>query len=546
MAKAYQNLNKATPQSMPIPGRKDMVVNNAGGYVFTGKEGKAWLMFNRFLVLGSEGGTYYQKEAVLTRENAKSIEACLKQDYKRVIDSIVRVSDGGLAPKNDPALFALAVACCTKNAKATQYAMEVLPKVARIGTDILHFASFVDGMRSWGRALRTGVGEWYHAMDINRLSYQVGKYQSRDGWSHRDVLRSCHYNFQDEPAKNNLMRWIVGKEYDRSLLSGLPEALELMKEVKNVNEVVDILVKYRAPMQIVPTEYKTNPEVWTAALPNLGIAAIVREMGNMTTNHVLDNRENVSLILSRLSNENVIAKSRIHPFKLLIAIRQYESGHSNFGNRSWNFNREVLAGMESAMYTSFKTVEPTGKRIYLALDVSGSMGWGDCAGLPITPREATAVMAMVNYRAEKNGFIRGFSDHMVDVRISPTDKINRVMGILQSIPMGGTDCSLPMVDAANHNEPVDAFVIYTDNETWAGNGAPSQRLEQYRQKMGINAKLVVCAMISTGFTIADPKDPFQMDVVGISADTPQGISAFIKVPDGEFPTETASTVEDAE
>jgi len=41
-----------TPQSLPIPGR-DMVANNAGGFVFKLDE---WKQLDRFLILGSEGG----------------------------------------------------------------------------------------------------------------------------------------------------------------------------------------------------------------------------------------------------------------------------------------------------------------------------------------------------------------------------------------------------------------------------------------------------------------------------------------------------------
>jgi 60 kDa SS-A/Ro ribonucleoprotein len=51
-------------------------------------------------------------------------------------------------------------------------------------------------------------------------------------------------------------------------------------------------------------------------------------------------------------------------------------------------------------------------------------------------------------------------------------------------------------------------------------------LDQYRQKLGRDAKLIVCGMTSTGFTIADPKDPRQLDVVGFSLDTPQAIASF--------------------
>jgi 60 kDa SS-A/Ro ribonucleoprotein len=44
--------------------------------------------------------------------------------------------------------------------------------------------------------------------------------------------------------------------------------------------------------------------------------------------------------------------------------------------------------------------------------------------------------------------------------------------------------------------------------------------------MGIAAKLVVVAMTSNGFSIADPNDGGMLDVVGFDAATPEVISSF--------------------
>lgn len=84
-----------------------------------------------------------------------------------------------------------------------------------------------------------------------------------------------------------------------------------------------------------------------------------------------------------------------------------------------------------------------------------------------------------------------------------------------------------MVEAMKHGWPVDAFVVYTDSETWAGEIHPAQALRQYRERTGIAAKLVVVAMTSNGFSIADPDDAGMLDVVGFAPATPHVISDFI-------------------
>ena len=74
----------------------------------------------------------------------------------------------------------------------------------------------------------------------------------------------------------------------------------------------------------------------------------------------------------------------------------------------------------------------------------------------------------------------------------------------------------------------DAFVIYTDSETWFGQVHPCQALQAYRDKFGIPAKLIVVGMVSNGFTIADPEDAGMMDVVGFDSAAPSVISNFIR------------------
>ena len=71
---------------------------------------RLWTRLRRFLVLGSEGGSYYASEWTLTRENAQAVEQCVREDGPRAVAEIVRVSTEGRAPKNDPALYALALA----------------------------------------------------------------------------------------------------------------------------------------------------------------------------------------------------------------------------------------------------------------------------------------------------------------------------------------------------------------------------------------------------------------------------------------------------
>src|SRR3954464_11791037 len=141
---------KETPQSQPIPGTAQVRNDNAG-YVWAVDD---WARLDRFLILGSEGGSYYASERTLTRESAEAVVRCIAADGPKTVREIVAVSTEGRAPKNDPAIFALAMAAGLGDEATKRLALESLPAVCRTGTHLFQFAQFVESFRGWGRSLR--------------------------------------------------------------------------------------------------------------------------------------------------------------------------------------------------------------------------------------------------------------------------------------------------------------------------------------------------------------------------------------------------------
>ena len=52
--------------------------------------------------------------------------------------------------------------------------------------------------------------------------------------------------------------------------------------------------------------------------------------------------------------------------------------------------------------------------------------------------------------------------------------LHTVTSTISKIPMGGTDCSLPMKWAERKKAKIDVFIVYTDNETYFGDIHPSE------------------------------------------------------------------------
>jgi len=539
-------------QRVRLPGSKQ-VANSAGGFAWAVDD---WARLRRFLILGSQGGSYYAAEWKLTRENALAVERCLAADGVRTVAEIVRISEAGRAPKNDPALFALAMAAGADGEQTRKAALEALPRVARTGTHLFQFVQFVDGFRGWGRSLRRAVGAWYSAKAVDSLAYQAVKYRQREGVTHRDVLRLAHpahsvsagnptLGVSDEHKR--LFEWIArGGDAD-----GLPRFVEgfvLAQEAGSAVRSAELVSEYGLPREAVKTEHLASPQVWEALLEDMPMTALVRNLATMTRVGVLDaGSAGTEKAVEQLGDADRIRRARVHPIAFLSALRTYAAGRGARGRHEWSPVRQIVDALDAAFYTAFGNVEPAGGRMLLALDVSGSMQSGRVAGVPgLSPRDASAALALVTAATEPRCEIVGFyagrngwkagkrqqwylgHDGLTRLAISPRQRLDDAVKAVSDLPFGATDCALPMLYAQAKGKEIDTFVIYTDSETWFGDVHPAQALEDYRRASRIPARLVVVGMVSNGFSIADPNDPGMLDVVGFDTATPQLISGFAR------------------
>uniref|UniRef100_A0A674IQI3 RNA-binding protein RO60 n=1 Tax=Terrapene triunguis TaxID=2587831 RepID=A0A674IQI3_9SAUR len=460
------------------------VPNSEGGYVWQVTDINR---LHRFLCFGSEGGTYYIKEQKLGFENAEVLIRLI-EDGKGcdVVQEIKTFSQEGRAAKQEPMLFALAICSQCSDAKTKQAAFKAVSEVCRIPTHLFTFIQFKkdlkEGMKCgmWGRALRKAVADWYNGKNGLAVALAVTKYKQRNGWSHKDLLRLSHL----KPASEGLAvvtKYITkgwkevqeaykDKEFSsetEKLLKYL-EAVEKVKRTKDELEVIHLIEEYRLVREHLQTNHLKSKEVWKALLQEMPLTAMLRNLGKMTANSVLEPASpEVAIVCERLRNEKLLKK----------------------------------------------TVEPTGKRFLLAVDVSASMTQR-VLGSVLNASTVAAAMCMVVARTEKDSNIVAFSHEMVSCPVTKDMTLPQVLLKMSEIPMGGTDCSLPMIWAQKTHTAADVFIVFTDNETFAGNIHPAVALKEYREKMSIPAKLIVCGMTSNGFTIADPDDRGMLDICG--------------------------------
>ncbi|KAB0394967.1 hypothetical protein E2I00_000634 [Balaenoptera physalus] len=478
------------------PLNEKQIANSEDGYVWQVTDMNR---LHRFLCFGSEGGTYYIKEQKLGLENAEALIRLIEDGRGcEVIQEIKSFSQEGRTAKQEPTLFALAICSQCSDISTKQAAFKAVSEVCRIPTHLFTFIQFKKDLKEsmkcgmWGRALRKAVADWYNEKGLAIVTKYITK-----GW------KEVHEMYKEKALSvetEKLLKYL--------------EAVEKVKRTKDELEVIHLIEEHRLVREHLLTNHLKSKEVWKALLQEMPLTALLRNLGKMTANSVLEpGNSEVSLVCEKLCNEKLLKKARIHPFHVLIALETYKTGHGLRGKLKWRPDEEILQALDAAFYKTFKTVEPAGKRFLLAIDVSASMNQR-VLGSVLNASTVAAAMCMVVTRTEKDSYIVAFSDEMVPCPVTTDMTLQQVLMAMSQIPAGGTDCSLPMIWAQNTNTAADVFIVFTDNETFAGHVHPAVALREYRKNMDIPAKLIVCGMTSNGFTIADPDDRGMLDMCG--------------------------------
>jgi len=535
LAKHYSNSNVLQTEQLRGELGKRQVKNSEDGYSFQITDTDK---LDRFLILGTKGGTFYINESELTVKGLEVVEKLLLENPEYVIKRAVEISQAGRAAKNDYALMVLAMASVEKynpNIAMRWFAYNKLSLVARTGT---HLMQYLEYRKTFGGTLSSGlkkaIKRWILNLNVDGAAYQMMKYPSRSNWSFRDILRFAHIK-PDSEEWNALFSY-VSKGYKEELDSHYPKIVKAVHTAKtkefSSKEKVSFIKETKLTHEMIPTEWKQDAKVYEALLYDMNLMALIRNLNNLDKNGLLQPfSDSEKFVIEKITNKDELVKSRIHPMFLInayIAVKGDARGLTGNANK----DRLVLA-LEDAFYASFGNVEPTGKNFMLGLDVSGSMS-GPVSGGNFSCAVGSAVMAMVTARTEKNYIIKGFTSEFVDLDINHKTTFSEAFKKVQRSNFGRTDCSLPMIYALEKGIDIDVFSVYTDSETYAGEIHPVMAIEKYNKfrsktfKKG-PAKLIVVGMAANDFSIADPNNPNMLDVVGFDVNTPSMISGFSRM-----------------
>lgn len=514
-----------TPATQPILGREsEMASNNNGGVSFVIDD---WMYLDRFIMIGSAKGNNAKDAYSLTNTAIAKVVALIKQDGARAINAAVTYSVSGRAPSNDPAIVVVALAASVGSPIVQNLAYDAMLQVCRTGTHLFTFISVLNSLGKWNAAAKRGVAKWYTSRPIDRLAVQLLKYQQRNGWSHRDVLRKTHIKPADQ-GMNDLLFWVTSQKGTRDgiVLPTLVNDFMRLQTSDSSSDAIAIIEQNRdISWEMIPTQFLTKPEVIASLLPNMGMTALIRQLGKFS-NLGLDKpfSETFKMIQAKLNDEQQIKKGRIHPITLLTALKAYGQGSST-GSLTWNVDQQIKSSLNAAFYKSFTFLEDTGANILLGVDCSGSMfSMSVDRNNLLTAAEVAGVMALAIAKSHANHMIGGFSRSFKPLAITPNMDLETCMKVIRNFDWSSTNVSSVMEYAVKEKLPVDSFVIITDNDVNSGS-QPTQALAKFRKAMSKPAaSSIVIATSMSEFSVADPKDPLQFDIAGFDSSAPALVS----------------------
>jgi len=207
-------------------------------------------------------------------------------------------------------------------------------------TDMYAYALDVfGGKNKIPMAIKRGVADAFNKF----TEYQFGKYNRAGAVKFRDVLRIVH-----PTATTEVQGAIFAKIMNDSL--AVPYTWETELSING---------------QLPAAEQKTKAQLWTELVTSgkLGYMALLRNLRNI---HQAEVSPSViqDVVCSRISDPSEVAKSKQLPFDFVEAYTVVKEA-----------NGKMATAVSRAIDISCGNLPPLGKRIWLVVDFSGSMGY---------------------------------------------------------------------------------------------------------------------------------------------------------------------------
>jgi 60 kDa SS-A/Ro ribonucleoprotein len=311
-----------------------------------------------------------------------------------------------------------------------------------------HLRSGATGRRSLGSLPRQLVHEWFaRRTDDEILRASVGNSPSLG-----DVLRLAHVK-PHTPERRALFGYLLGRKVEER---ALPELVRQLRHFQRTGEgaVPDV------PFQLL-TSTPLGPEVWSAIALRAGWTMTRMNLNTFARHGVFADLEAVEIIAQRLADPERVHKARALPFQLLTAR----------GNLDMSVPGPIRRALARALELSLVHVPQLPGRVYVCVDISGSMQWTMSQQGRTRCLDVAAMFAAALLRKNPQASLFLFDTEAKLMELDVRQPVGRLARQIASIPGGGTDCSAPLRWLNEAQRGGDLVVIVSDQESWVDMGS---------------------------------------------------------------------------
>jgi 60 kDa SS-A/Ro ribonucleoprotein len=417
--------------------------------------------FLQTLLTNSLGNTFYSDSNELLKEANEIHDQMLAKDPEFYAKALSFARNEGYM-RLQPIFGLSKLAARDTYISNKELFKKVFDQVILIPSDLQDFMTIIDGQGrgQGGRTIKNTVSKWLN----NHLSeFWAIKYNGQGrGYSLDDIIKTVHPK-PDAAWKEDFFKWIIDGSNGDKFIHGKIHAYEQLKKATTVEEQMKWIQEGQLPHEVVTGVCKMVPDLWNALAPTMPVFALLRNLNTLDRHGVLE--KNKKAIKDKLGNKEVLAKSKILPFRFLSAYKQL--------SKSWA--KDVL---RNAVELTFENIPDIPGKTAIFLDTSGSMD----GEFLLT----SSVFAYGLYKKTKgNGLFLTFDDEAHDSHPSLYDS---VLSQAETIgARGSTDTGAPMRALM---EPVDNIIMITDEQQNTGS-AFYKELVKYRQKYNPNTKVFI-------------------------------------------------------
>lgn len=484
--------------------RVTTVANEAGGRAFElSNEQK----LAQYAATGCLSRTFYAGDA----DQLDSVLALCEDIAPEFIAKVAIYAREQGFMKDVPALL-----CAVLAARAP----ELLPKTfARVIDNARMLRTFVQilrsgavGRRSLGTMPRRLVREWLDSRsDAALVAASVGQAPSL-----ADIIRMVHPKPKTK-ARSALYAYLCSRDYSAD---DLPQPLRTFEAFKN---------GVRANVPDVPFQMLTALDLttghWRTIAKNASWQMTRMNLNTFSRHGVFEIRKMVTMVASQLQNREAIQRAKVFPYQLMAA----------YMNANEKMPREILAALQDAMEIATANVPKLLGKVYVCVDVSGSMHSsvsGNRKGATSKVRcvDVAALFAAAILRNNPSAEVIPFAEEVRHVLLNPRDSVMTNAEKLSSLPWGGTDCSAPLRQLVATKAEGDLVILISDNESWINPGSQwsTQTLAAWQEFKKHNPRArMVCLDIQPYATVQAPASQDILHVGGFSDQVFKVVSAFL-------------------